>query len=364
MADSSQRTEKPTAKRLEKARKDGQFPAAREFVSAMQFFAFVSLAVAYFPGWLQQVRMAMLTGLRQAFSASLRSSFTPGDLAAMLTRLVLATMQPLAVLGFILIAFTLLLQMGATNLGFSLSNLAPKFGRLNPANRLKEMPATNFGHFMQALAMMPLMLWMTWSLIRDRLPELMRLPVMPLGVGADLAGTLIRDALKKAAFVLVILGAVMLVRDRARHNKRLMMSKQEIRDESKENEGNPQLKARVRRIQRDMRRKNMMKSVPTATAIIVNPTHYAVALKYDQGGMSAPMVVAKGKNYLAARIRQRAIENQIPIIENPPLAQALYKSVDVGQEIPPDLYRAVAEILAYIFKLTNPQGMTPQGRKP
>ena len=100
----------------------------------------------------------------------------------------------------------------------------------------------------------------------------------------------------------------------------------------------------------------MMRAVPTATAVIVNPTHYAVALKYEQGGMSAPQVVAKGKNYLAARIRQRAIENQVPIIENPPLAQALYKSVDVGQEIPPDLYRAVAEILAYIFKLTNPRG--------
>jgi flagellar biosynthetic protein FlhB len=119
------------------------------------------------------------------------------------------------------------------------------------------------------------------------------------------------------------------------------------------------MKARVRKIQRDMRRKNMMQAVPTATAVIVNPTHYAVAIRYEQGGMAAPQVVAKGKNYLAARIRHRAIENQVPIIENPPLAQALYKSVDVGQEIPPDLYRAVAEVLAYIFKLTNPAGRRP-----
>jgi flagellar biosynthetic protein FlhB len=100
-----------------------------------------------------------------------------------------------------------------------------------------------------------------------------------------------------------------------------------------------------------MLRRNMMREVPKATAIIVNPTHYAVALKYEQGSMAAPRVIAKGKNYLAARIRQKAIENQIPIIENPPLAQALYKSVDVGQEIPAHLYRAVAEILAYIFRL-------------
>ena len=97
----------------------------------------------------------------------------------------------------------------------------------------------------------------------------------------------------------------------------------------------------------------MMKDVPTATAVIVNPTHFAVAIRYDMDSMAAPLVVAKGKNYLALRIRQKAIEHQVPIIENPPLAQALYKSVEVGQEIPPHLYRAVAEILAYIFKLMN-----------
>src|SRR5665213_3766206 len=133
----------------------------------------------------------------------------------------------------------------------------------------------------------------------------------------------------------------------------MRMSKQDLKDEGKETEGNPQTKARVRRIQRDMRRRNMMREVAKATAVIVNPTHYAIAIQYEQGAMAAPRVVAKGKNYLAARIRKRAIENQVPIIENPPLAQALYKSVDVGQEIPAQLYRAVAEILASIFKLTS-----------
>jgi flagellar biosynthetic protein FlhB len=121
----------------------------------------------------------------------------------------------------------------------------------------------------------------------------------------------------------------------------------------KDTEGNPQMKQRVRRIQRDRARKQMMKQVPTATAVIVNPTHYAVAIRYHMDSQAAPMVVAKGKNYLALRIKQKAIENQVPIIENPPLAQALYKSAEVGQEIPPQLYRAVAEILAYIYKLMN-----------
>ncbi|MES1257893.1 MAG: EscU/YscU/HrcU family type III secretion system export apparatus switch protein [Acidobacteriota bacterium] len=352
MADSSQRTEKPTAKRLEKARKEGDFPSAREFVAALQFLTFITLAAAYFPAWFVQVRAAMVTGLRQAFSASL----TATDLTAIVSRLALATLRPLAVLGCILVAVTLLLQMGATNPGFRLSHLIPQFDRLNPANRLKELPSNNLAHFLQALVMLPLVFWLTWSMVRDRMPELLRLPLLPVASAAGSAGLLVRDALRKSAYVLVVLGAVMMVRDRSRYHKRLMMSKQEIRDESKENEVNPQIRQRVRQMQRDMRRKNMMRAVPTATAIIVNPTHYAVALKYEQGGMSAPQVVAKGKNYLAARIRQRAIENQVPIIENPPLAQALYKSVDIGQEIPPDLYRAVAEILAYILKLTNPAG--------
>jgi flagellar biosynthetic protein FlhB len=181
--------------------------------------------------------------------------------------------------------------------------------------------------------------------------EVLRLPLLPLQGAAATTGILLEDAMRKASFMLVTLGVVLLVRERRKYSKGLRMSKQELRDEAKETDGNPHTKSRIRRLQRDMRRKNMMHKVATATAVIVNPTHYAVAIKYEQGSQAAPMVVAKGKNYLAARIRQRAIENQVPIIENPPLAQTLYKSVDVGQEIPAHLYRAVAEILAYIFKL-------------
>jgi flagellar biosynthetic protein FlhB len=144
-----------------------------------------------------------------------------------------------------------------------------------------------------------------------------------------------------------------LFRQKQRYQQDLKMSKQEVRDEHKELEGNPLMKSRIRRLRRDMARRRMMHEIPTATAVIVNPTHFAVALKYDVNSPGAPRVVAKGKNYLALRIRQKAIENQVPLIENPPLAQALYKSVDVGQEIPAHFYRAVAEVLAYIFKLMN-----------
>ena len=146
-----------------------------------------------------------------------------------------------------------------------------------------------------------------------------------------------------------------LLRQYRRYQKDMRMSKQEVREEMKESEGDPYIRARIRRLRRDLLRQQMMKQVPTATAVIVNPTHYAVALRYDHGSTAVPMVVAKGRNHLALRIREMAVSNGVPLVENPPLAQALYKSVKTGQEIPPHLYRAVAEVLAYIYRLMNKQ---------
>src|SRR5205085_4386499 len=178
-------------------------------------------------------------------------------------------------------------------------------------------------------------------------------------VGVWPALTVISESLKhllwKAAYLFLAISCLDLLRVIRRHNKSLRMTKQEVRDEFKETEGNPQIKSRIRRIQRDLARRNMMKEVSKATAVIVNPTHYSVAIRYEMESMAAPRVLAKGKNYLARRIRELALQHEIPIIENQPLAQALYKSAEVGQEIPPHLYRAVAEVLAYIFKLMNPR---------
>jgi flagellar biosynthesis protein FlhB len=159
--------------------------------------------------------------------------------------------------------------------------------------------------------------------------------------------------MQQIAVVLAVLGVVDLFRERAKYTKQLRMTKQEVKDEMKEVEGNIQSKIRIRRLQRDAARRNMIKAIPTATTVIVNPTHYAIALKYEMGSRSVPVLVAKGKNYLAQRIREKAVEHQIPIIENKPLAQALYQTIDVGQEIPPTLYRAVAEVLAQIYRILN-----------
>jgi flagellar biosynthetic protein FlhB len=162
-----------------------------------------------------------------------------------------------------------------------------------------------------------------------------------------------RSVLWRATAVLMITALIDLAQKRRRYHADLRMTRQEVRDEGKETEGNPQMKAQIRRMMRDFVRRKMMSQVPKATAVIVNPTHYAVAILYVPGETQAPQVVAKGKNFLAARIREVATKNGVPIVENPPLARSLYRSAEVGQEIPAALYRAVAEVLAYVYRLTH-----------
>ena len=203
------------------------------------------------------------------------------------------------------------------------------------------------------MVLLPLFLWAVYVIARDKLDVFLALPLQSVESGYRLIGSSLMELFWKAAGVFLVFGCGGPLPPAAQAQAGPAHEQAGDPEEMKEVEGNPQMKARIRRLQRDRARRQMMKEVPTATAVIVNPTHFAVAIRYDMDSMAAPLVVAKGKNYLALRIRQKAIEHQVPIIENPPLAQALYKSVEVGQEIPPHLYRAVAEILAYIFKLMN-----------
>jgi flagellar biosynthesis protein FlhB len=232
-----------------------------------------------------------------------------------------------------------------------LKRLAPSFTRFNPMNRLKELPRQNIPAALQAMALMAVMGYVLYLLVRDNLPRLLLLPLATVPVGLAEIANAASQLLWRAAAILFLFGAIDLIRNRWMYYKQLRMSKQEIKDEAKESEGNPQVKGQIRRLRRELMRRRMMQDVPKATAIIVNPTHYAVAIRYEMDSMASPLVVAKGKNYLALRIRQKAIESGVPIVENPPLARGLYTAAEVGQEIPAEFYRAVAEVLAYIYRL-------------
>jgi flagellar biosynthetic protein FlhB len=349
MADKDQKTEQPTLRRMHKAREEGNFPSARIFVGAVQFLAFVAMLRSWGATWIGATHDTMAQLLNHALAPSLDPAF----ILNLSVELIKRTFMPLAVLGGVLLGVTLAAQFMVTRLGVSLKKLAPDFKRLSPASRLRELPRQNIPAVLQALVMLPVFGSAVYFLVRDDFEGFLSLPLKSVSAGAAQVGASIQTLMWKAAFVFMAFGAVDLFRQKRRYQQDLRMSKQEIRDELKEVEGSPLMKQRVRRLRRDMARRHMMQEVAKATAVIVNPTHYAVALKYSMQSAGAPTVVAKGKNYLALRIRQRAIDNQVPLVENPPLAQALYKSVDVGQEIPAQFYRAVAEILAYIHRLMN-----------
>jgi flagellar biosynthetic protein FlhB len=349
MAGNDQKTEKPTPRRVDKARREGQFVVAREFVSAFHFAAAVAICGAWGGQWIGDIRETMRTVLSRAF----QTEAGPLTIAALSANILTRSFRPLIEAGGAILLVTLAGQFAVTKLGFSLKKLSPSVQRLNLLNKLRETPRQNVRALVQACIMLPLFTWAVYAIARDNIGSYLSLPLKSVRSGAMQIGLSLQDLLWKVTGVLVVLGLVDLLRQRRRYDQELRMSRQEIRDEGKEIEGNPQTKLRIRRMQRELLRGRMMRQVPSATAVIVNPTHFAVALRYQMDQMAAPSVVAKGKNYLALRIRRKAEEHGIPIIENPPLAQALYASSEVGQEIPPHLYRAVAEILAYIYRLMN-----------
>ena len=349
MADQGQKTEQPTQRRIKKAREEGNFPSARVFVAALQFLTFVALLHSWGPGWIATARNSLALLLDHALDARRDPRF----LLTLGYTLIRQTQLPLLGAGAILVLATLAAQFAVTRLGLSLKKLTPDLKRLSPLARLRELPKQNIPALLQASIMLPVFGAAVYFLVRDHFDQFLALPLIGIASGAGQVGSALESLLWKASLLFFAFGAVDLFRQKRRYQQEMRMSKQEVRDELKEVEGNPLMKSRIRRLRRDMARRRMMQEVPKATAVIVNPTHYAVALKYTMHATGAPKVVAKGRNYLALRIRQRAIEAQVPLLENPPLAQALYKSVEVGQEIPAQFYRAVAEILAYVYRLMN-----------
>jgi flagellar biosynthetic protein FlhB len=348
MADSS-RSEKPTARRLEKARGEGQFIVSKDLITAGQFLMFVMLFGSAFPAWFTGMKAMLRESLAAAFRGDLEITRVPGIARALIDRAFL----PLAGLAGASVLTAMAVHLSVTRGGFSLKKFQPDFGKFNPANKIPQIASQAPGALLQVAAMLVAFTATIYYIVRANIGMFLTLPFASLEVGLSKIGGSLKELLWKATAVFIVFGVIDLIRQKRKYTKQLRMTKQEVKEEAKEMEANPHVRGKLKRLRRDLARRRMMKAVPTATAVIVNPTHYAVALRYEHTSMATPVVVAKGKNYLALRIRQIAIENQVPLVENPPLAQALYKSVEIGREIPPDLYRAVAEVLAYIHKLTS-----------
>ena len=350
------KTEQATPRRRQKAREQGQVARSRELSSALAGFAGLMVVLWLAENSLNAWRSALRQWADLAWSADFGlNSPLPTRAASVALRWVL---PPLAV------AWSVALAMSFAQGGFVFAGeaLLPKIERLSPATRLKQMFSLA-GLSVPAKSLIPfsILLYLgTAVLLRDweRLAQAAVLP--PRATAVLLYG----DALEigwKATLTLLLWAAVDYLLQRRKLESDLRMSKQEIREEYKETDGHPSIKARIRRLQRQLRRRRILKEVERATVIVTNPTHLAVALEY-RPEMTAPVVVAKGSNQLAEKMKRVAWWHEIPVMENKPLAQALYRTVEVGQAIPAKLYVAVAELLAYIYRAQQRARQTGGGR--
>jgi flagellar biosynthetic protein FlhB len=359
MAENEQeRTEQPTSKRLEEARKKGQVPRSTE-LSAAAVILTVGGGLHFLGGYMG----SRLNGLMAASLSLTREQSVDESLMfpTMLNEASHALLACAPILGLTLVAALIApMLLGGWNMSFEA--LAPDFTRLNPLSGFGRMFSTRSGvDLAKAFAKFILLAFVAFVLLRQKSGELMGLGMEPTRVAIAHAISLAGYALLMLAGTLGLIAAADVPWQLYQHNKKLRMTREEIREEMKESEGSPEVKGRIRRVQNEMARRRMMQEVPKADVVVVNPTHFAVALRYDEKRMRAPVVVAKGADVIAARIREVATENLVPIFEAPPLARALFRSVDIGNEIPATLYAAVAQVLTYIYQLKTARrdGMNP-----
>lgn len=356
-----ERTEPPSSRRLEKAREDGQVPQSRELMA----FLVMAAAVGGFwslGGWLTHhatgiIRRGLSFGRDTAFSSTaLTESFGTltwdGLLLAspvLLLTVAGAMATPLVLHGWL----------------FSPKALAPRFERLDPFKGVKRMFSLNSISELVKAIMKALLIGgvIYWVVTRQR-DQLFALIVQPFDTALPAFGQMLIYASVALVAGLAVIAAIDVPFQLWRYYRGLRMTKEEIRQENKEMEGDPQLKARIRSQQREVARRRMMAQVPKADVVVTNPTHFAVALKYDRDTMSAPQVVAKGMNLVAQRIRGLATEHRVPVVEAPPLARALHRHAEVGDQVPAALYTAVAEVLAYVYQLGQYMGSDRQAQPP
>ena len=232
--------------------------------------------------------------------------------------------------------------------------MMPKFDKFNPVSGFKRIFSMNaIAELIKSLAKVSIIFMVIYSSLKDEVNQIQTLLLMGLPSGIIYIGNLCTSLGLKLGIFFVLIGVADYAYQKYSHTKKLKMTKQEVKDEAKQTEGNPEIKSKIRSKMMESSMRRMMQSVPQADVIITNPTHYAVAIKYEIGSKGAPIVVAKGVDHLARRIKKVAAENNVEIVENRPLARALYNTVDVGREIPPELYQAVADVLAFVYKLRH-----------
>lgn len=366
MSESSaqERTEEATPKRKEDSRKKGQVPRSKELNTFTSLMA-GGIGMMVFGRQMVDDISAILSeslsfGAEAAFSDSI-----------MFTKMSDTVVDVLLLLSPIFILLTLTAIVSPISLGgwiCNFSQLAPKMERISPAKGLARIfSSKSLMELLKAIAKFLLVATVTVYVISQALDTIFTLPQLSIEQAFDVTGALFIKCFLGFSAVLIIVVLIDIPYQIFDFSRQLKMSKQEIKDEMKETEGKPEVKAAIRERQQEFARQRMMSEVPTADVIITNPTHFAVALRYDQSGAGAPKVVAKGQDLVAKKIREIAREHGVALFEAPPLARALYSSTDLNQEIPGNLFVAVAQVLAYVFQLkraVEERGLGPKPKPP
>ena len=341
------KTEKATPQKLRKAREEGQVARSRDVGTAIGLFVALKILIWMMPSWLIDFRrvfalsLVRFDGLDGIENAS--SLMFPGVLV-----LVAKMMLPLLAVPLCVVAVSMI----PGGWVFTPKHFAPKFDRLNPINNLKRLVSGK--HYLQLgatilkAAALGLVLW---YLCAANVNAFVNLQGAPMADALRGGATLLIDSVLVLSAVLIAFSLIDLPVQRMLYMREQRMSKQDIKEEHKRSEGRPEVKSRIRQLQRQMARRSVRKTVPEADVVVVNPTHYAVALKYDENKAQAPYVLAKGIDETALFIRQVAREHKVEVLELPPLARAIYHSSQVNQQIPAALYRAVAQVLTYVLQI-------------
>ncbi len=350
------KTEEPTSKKLEDARKEGQVAKSKELTNAVELIAlFVALKVTI---------ESFGTNLLSTFEGYYK--FIPDVIKQSGTGLSIVTFNffqrnalwrmiviclPLFAIGMLT---TFIINLVQVKWKPTAAPLKPKLSKLNPLQGFKRIFSMNsVVELIKSVAKIILIAVIAYNDVKNNSDTLFILYDIPLLQAIGLLGNIAINMGIKISFALLVVGLADYFYQSRKFHKDMMMTKQEVKDEYKNSEGSPDVKSKQRQRMREASRRRMMQEVPEADVIITNPTHLAVALKYTPGEQTAPIVIAKGEDYLAQRIKEVARDNDIEIVENKPLARMLYMNVEIGEQIPPELYQAVADVLAYVYKVKN-----------
>ncbi len=343
-----EKTEQASPKRLEKAREQGDVPRSRELATcAVLFTAGVSMLMMG-----SQLSQALKSSMSAGLHFDRSVAFDPIVLLMKTADTIYSLLLAFAPFALILLIVAIASPILIGGWVFSGNALAPQFGRLNPLTGLGNLFSKNSAvELIKSIAKTILVATVAYIVISHDMDPILSLSLLPLKTGISQVNDLLLMGFLSIVSALVFIAAIDVPYQLYHYADKLKMTKEEVRQESKESEGNPEIKARIRQQQREMARRRMMSEIPKADVVITNPTHYAVAIKYKGEGMRAPVVVAKGTDAVALKIREIAAENNVLTMEAPKLARALFAHTELGNEIPEALYAAVAEVLAYVFQM-------------